>query len=563
MLDGGDDLVAGRYRLGALIGSGGSCDVRAATDLVLHRAVAIKLGRPGESDDLLGQSRLAARLDHPHVVHVLDAGTHGGLPYVVLDLVDGPTLAELLADGPLPLADVLAVAHGVLAGLAHAHALGVLHLDLSAGNVMVARGADGAPDPAAAVVLDFGAGQHRGVADGLLAVTPHYASPEVATGRAGDARSDVYSVGVLLFELATGRLPFSDGDARAVLSAHVHLHAAAPSSWEPSLPAAFDLLVARALAKDPAVRPAGADALLADVARLAGQVGPPTRRPTTGAGPRSGARRTTRPLAVVPPAGPALVIESTAAVGTPTATAVAPPAPPWAPARRTGAGWLAAVCLVLVVAVVAALSRTDDGSAAPPAPGATSVTPGVARTTRPPSAPPSPSRLPASTVPTVPADDIELPTLAGLTPDDARAALERVGLRLGGVHEVDGPTPGGTVVASSPAEGRLTAGSSVDLLVASGYTVVPEVAGLVARAATAALRESGLAATEVTVPDGIAGVAVRTTPQVGERLAIGYPVVLFVGSPPSFEVTPAPTSSLTPHETPSTVATPTPTGANP
>ncbi|WP_421742201.1 protein kinase domain-containing protein [Cellulomonas sp.] len=552
------DLVAGRYRLGALVGSGGTSDVRAATDLVLHRAVAVKLGRAGESDGLLEQARHGARLDHPHVVHVLDAGTYEERPFVVLDLVDGPTLAEVVASGALPLADVLTIAQGVLAGLAHAHARGVLHLDLSTANVVLPWADDGTPDPSAAVVLDLGAVRRADRTDGLVAVTPQYAAPEIASGRPGDERSDVYSAGVLLHELATGHPPFAGegADARAVLRAHVQQVPAPPSTRVPGLPSAFDRMVARALAKDPADRHADADALLDDVLRLAGSVttvseGVASRRSVGNAEPAAG--RTTRQLVPVAPAA-APIAETMAARGARAATAPAEHVGVMTPRGASGPVWIAALGAVLAVAVVVVMVSSALGAGDAPGPGAKPV---AALTT--PSASPSPATTspPSSRAPTV----VTLPTLLGLTLDAARAALDGVGLRLGAVREADGPSPGGVVVAVTPADGEVSLGSQIDLVLASGYTLVPEVAGLGAAAANATLRESGLAVTELPAVGGSVGIAMRTAPQVGERLSVGSAVVLLVGAAP--EVLPTPSPTPTPSGTDDPSATPSPPGVDP
>ncbi|WP_315099012.1 serine/threonine-protein kinase, partial [uncultured Cellulomonas sp.] len=245
-------LLGGRYALGGLVGSGGSADVFAAVDVRLGRDVAVKVLRapaaPGA--DPWAQLRAGARLDHPNVVHVLDAGSDAeGRAFLVLDLVVGRTLTELLARGPLEPRAALTVLDGVLAGLEHAHERGVLHLDLSPSNVVVPS--LGGPS---AVLLDVGATPGPDPADPRVTVSPHYAAPEVATGAGGDARSDVYSAGALLFHLVTGRPPFDDADPQRVLAAQVSQEPARPGTLVPGLPPEVDRMVARALAKDPARR---------------------------------------------------------------------------------------------------------------------------------------------------------------------------------------------------------------------------------------------------------------------------------------------------------------------
>ena len=294
-------LLGGRYALGGLLGSGGSADVFAALDVRLGRDVAVKVVRvpvaPGA--DPWAQLRAGARLDHPNVVHVLDAGADtGGRAFLVLDLVVGRTLTELLARGPLEPRDALTVLDGVLAGLQHAHDRGVLHLDLSPSNVMVPS--LGEPS---AVLLDVGATPAPDLADPRVTVSPHYAAPEVATGAGGDARSDVYSAGALLFHLVTGRPPFDHHDPQKVLAAQVSEVAPVPSAARPGLPTDIDRIVRRALAKDPDRRHSSAADLRADVRAALLLAGTPAAQPSQ---PRAnGLVRTTRellPVRLVEPA---------------------------------------------------------------------------------------------------------------------------------------------------------------------------------------------------------------------------------------------------------------------
>ncbi|MEZ0448774.1 serine/threonine-protein kinase, partial [Cellulomonas sp. ICMP 17802] len=273
-------LVAGRYRLGREIGSGRSAQVHRAVDERLGRAVALKLLRPGmPSGGLLG----AAALDHPHLVHVLDAGVDDGRAFVVLELVHGVTVDQLVECSPRP-AEALAVVAAVLAGLAHAHEQGVLHLDVSPANVLVPV-RRGRPDASGVVVLDVGGARVPGPADAVIAVSPPYTSPELATASGADARSDVYAAGALLFHLLTGREPFPRAQPRDVLLAHVHEPPPVPSALVPGLPAEVDAVVLRAMAKAPEDRFGSAaamrDAVLAAAELVRGaESGAPDRRPS-------------------------------------------------------------------------------------------------------------------------------------------------------------------------------------------------------------------------------------------------------------------------------------------
>ncbi len=260
--------VWGRYRLEEELGRGAYGVVWRATDLEIGREVALKALRgdsPSDEDRerFLREARLAARLDHPHIVRVFGAGTHEGRPYYAMALLPGRKL-----QGPLPPAEACRLAARVAEAVAHAHSRGVLHRDLKPSNILL----DG-PEP---VVTDFGAA--RGVDDprltrsGDLLGTPAYMAPELMRGdaKSAGAPADVWSLGVILHELLAGRLPF-DGASFAELSAQV-LHA------PPAELVGFDqdlaALVRRCLAKHPADRPTASDL----AARLARWMPGPRRR---------------------------------------------------------------------------------------------------------------------------------------------------------------------------------------------------------------------------------------------------------------------------------------------
>jgi serine/threonine protein kinase len=213
------DLVAGRYQLGALLGSGGMCEVRAARDLRLQRDVAVKTLRPDLAAHpevrrrFEGEGRAAARLCHPNVVSVYDVGEHDGVPYLVMERVAGPSLAEEMGKGPMEPERVRRLAADVLEALGAAHAAGIVHRDIKPANVLLT--ADGT-----AKVADFGIAQ--AVDDGTggdptdvgqLVGTAAYMAPERLAGHPAIPASDLYSVAVLLHEALTGRRPTPGGPA--------------------------------------------------------------------------------------------------------------------------------------------------------------------------------------------------------------------------------------------------------------------------------------------------------------------------------------------------------------
>jgi serine/threonine-protein kinase len=275
-------LVDGRYRLGPVLAHGGMSTVYRATDTRLDRPVAVKIMDPRLAADpafrtrFEREARSAARIDHPAVVDVHDQGTAAlddeAVAFLVMELVEGGTLRDVLADrGPLDVPTALAVLVPVLAGLAEAHRLGLVHRDVKPENVLVSRTGEVKVGDFGLVVAAARAGASHA---GMLLGTVAYLSPEqVATGSA-DARSDVYAVGVLAFELLTGTVPFTGDTAISVAFRHVHEDVPAPSTRVP-VPAELDDLVVRATRRDPEARPADAAAFLAALCRVAEQVGIP------------------------------------------------------------------------------------------------------------------------------------------------------------------------------------------------------------------------------------------------------------------------------------------------
>ncbi|MFJ1731699.1 protein kinase [Streptomyces sp. NPDC088254] len=262
-------LPSGRYRIEAKLGSGGMADVFRAYDTKLARMVALKTMRTGLSFDdgyparFRREAQAMAAISHPHVVAVHDMGDEP-VPYIVMELVDGRSLDDLLRAGrPLPVAQALHLASQVLAGLAVAHAHGLVHRDIKPGNVLLAT--DGT-----AKVADFGiarAVEGAGTAitrTGLLIGTPHFMSPEQVLGRSDiDGRSDLYSVGVMLFQMLAGRLPFEADSGYAI--GYLHLTAPPPTLASLGITAdpAVEAVLARALAKEPAHRYPDAESMRA------------------------------------------------------------------------------------------------------------------------------------------------------------------------------------------------------------------------------------------------------------------------------------------------------------
>ncbi|SDR69972.1 serine/threonine protein kinase [Nocardioides scoriae] len=267
-------VLDGRYRVGRTIARGGMAMVYEATDLRLDRPVAVKVMHEGLADDqefvrrFQREARSAARLSHPHAVAVFDTGDDDGTLFLVMELVDGRTLRDLIrSETPATPARALALVEPVLSALAAAHAAGIVHRDVKPENVLLAE--DGRVK-----VADFGLSrainaetQHTATG-GVLIGTVSYLAPELVVDGTADARTDVYAAGVVLFELLTGSKPHQADNPIQVAYKHVHEDIPAPSSRTPGIPAYVDALVARATARDAALRPADAQVLLQQVRRV-------------------------------------------------------------------------------------------------------------------------------------------------------------------------------------------------------------------------------------------------------------------------------------------------------
>ena len=257
-------LLAGRYQIGELLGRGGMADVHVGMDARLGRRVAIKLLKPSLANDPAFRTRFrqeaqaAARMAHPTIVRVFDAGEETvrdpsgheiQVPFIVMEYVDGRLLKDIVAEGPLDPAEAGRIVDGILVALEYSHRAGVVHRDIKPGNVMVTSAGQ-------VKVMDFGIA--RAISDSSATIaqtsailgTAQYFSPEQARGEAVDARTDLYSTGVVLYELLTGRPPFQGETAVATAYQHVSEAPTAPNAINPRVSPALNAVVLRSLAKD-------------------------------------------------------------------------------------------------------------------------------------------------------------------------------------------------------------------------------------------------------------------------------------------------------------------------
>jgi tetratricopeptide (TPR) repeat protein len=249
-------ILRDRYRLDSEIGRGGMGIVYRATDLELKREVAVKLlpettAAPDARDRLIREARAAAALNHPHIVAVHDVGETEGMPFFVMELVQGPSLSRARPSG---VSRVVDIALQICGALEHAHANNIVHRDLKPDNVLLVTSSQSAPVKLADLGLALPGHAARISQAGIIVGTASYMSPEQALGHTVDGRADLYALGVLLYELTTGRLPFTGDDPLTIVSQHVHAPVVPPRALRPDLPRALERVIMRLLAKDPAER---------------------------------------------------------------------------------------------------------------------------------------------------------------------------------------------------------------------------------------------------------------------------------------------------------------------
>jgi serine/threonine-protein kinase len=349
-VDDAPTTLADRYQLTRIVGRGGMGEVWAAWDLRLERDVAVKrlsphlAAEPGVRERFDVEARAAAGLNHPNVVAVLDSGEHEGIPFLVMELLPGRTLADELVDEPLDPARVRRVGAEVLAALAASHGAGILHRDVKPGNVLL--GADGAVK-----VADFGIAKSTEALDltttGTIVGTAAYLAPERLAGQRATVQADLYAVGVLLYEALSGQKPYAADTPMGLLRAVEAQNPVPLAEARPGLDRSLVATVARAMDPDPARRFATAADMAAALRGL----------PVPAAG-----------TAAADPAVAATSVLSSTRVLTPPAAVAAGRAGhrAAAPTRRpVGPTAVAAILLVVAMVVIVALATSGGGPSSP------------------------------------------------------------------------------------------------------------------------------------------------------------------------------------------------------
>ncbi len=534
-------VLSGRYRVDESIGRGGMASVYRGLDLTLGREVAIKildseLARDGGFRTRFRlEAQAASRMSHPTIVRVFDAGedtqtaadgSSEPVPYIVMELVHGRLLKDVIAEGPVGTERAVGYVDGILEALEYSHRAGVVHRDIKPGNVMVT------PDDNVKV-MDFGIA--RAVSDSSSTVaetttilgTASYFSPEQAKGEPVDSRADLYSTGVVLYELLTGRAPFRGESPVAVAYQHVSETPVPPSELDESIPRALDVVVLRALAKDPFQRYQDAAGFRAALTHaLTGKA--PTRRQLGtltselyGPNPREAAET-------------ARALRQLSSDTTMRRTQSSPPvAWVWA-----GVAVLA-VLLISVLFWVLTIPRGGVPSTSPTVPDVTGMTferasaelvarnlipvrreeassdiaQGIVIRTDPGQGTSTSPQQRVSVYVSIGQELATVPTLVGLSQDAATSALTQVGLTLGTVTKRNDPSlSAGTVISATPEQDQdAPVGSSVDLVVATGRVVINDVTGYTVEAAT---RELEGAAVQLTVETQEDSSCAASTPPV-------------------------------------------------
>ena len=402
--------LAGRYVLESPIGRGGMGEVWRATDTVLGREVAVKTIDLRNLHDESGaarferEARATAGLSHPGVVTVHDSGVEDDTAYIVMELLPGPTLADRISDGPVPVDEVVEVGRQVASALDAAHGRGLVHRDIKPANIAYA--ADGRVR-----VLDFGiaqladsAGSQALTATHTVMGTAEYLSPEQALGGRVDGRADLYALGCVLYALLAGRAPFRGSSPVATMMMHANDPVPDVRDLRPDTPAWLADVVHGLLAKDPDDRPAGAATVAAALTARESPGGA-----TTTVLPAAGAA-TTRRLDAVPPPVPL------------------PVPPPREPERRNGNAltWLLAAVALAALALLAwtVLRGEGDQTATTPTPTPTTSTP--AETTEAPPTTQAPTPTPTEEPTPTPSPDLAEPVAGALSAfSDEVGALQR------------------------------------------------------------------------------------------------------------------------------------------
>ncbi|HEY3903449.1 MAG TPA: Stk1 family PASTA domain-containing Ser/Thr kinase [Streptosporangiaceae bacterium] len=505
-------LLGGRYELDGVVGRGGMAEVYRARDLRLDRIVAVKTLREDLARDQTFQARFrreaqsAASLNHPSIVAVYDTGEDttptSHVPFIVMEYVDGRTIRDLLRDDRRLLPErALEITDGVLRALDYSHRNGIVHRDIKPGNVMLNRQGE-------IKVMDFGIARALSDAQATMTQTAQvigtaqYLSPEQARGERVDSRSDLYSVGCLLYELLTGRPPFTGDSPVAIAYQHVRENPIPPSRVDPELPAWADPIVLRAMAKDAGERYQTAAEMRSDIQRaMSGYPVGAQMRPTgTYVGPGGPGTRRMDPLG-------ATQLQGTGVTGGIPPYEYGPPdsggQDQYPPGRRKRPiwPWIAAVVALVVIGAVVLAYEAINGHG---------------------------SHVTSQSKP--------VPPVTGLKLGAAEKKLSNAGFKPVGVPKVTTTGKPNLVTGTDPAAGKsISKGSTVKVFYNArpGAKAIPDVHGMSVAEAESTLRSDGFTVvTQSSHPIASLTIAqgdvISSIPAAGTRAPLSTQIVLRV-----------------------------------
>jgi beta-lactam-binding protein with PASTA domain/predicted Ser/Thr protein kinase len=479
-------VLADRYEVEQLLGQGGMARVFRGTDRVLNRSVAVKVLSPQfASDDQFvarfrREAQAAAALNHPNIVSVYDTGDQGDVHYIVMEYMEGRTLRDVIRqEGPILPERASEIGQAVARALSSAHEAGLVHRDIKPGNIMLTRDGE-------VKVMDFGIAR-TSTGDTLTQTaavlgTASYLSPEQAQGTTVDARSDIYSLGCVLYEMLTGRAPFTGDSPVAIAYKHVREDAVPPGRLNPDVPSSLDAVVMKAMAKNPDNRYQTADELRQDLERASAGL------PTV--------------------ATPLLLADPTEVVTHhPEGTAVMTGVPPDQEPERKRRWWIAVLVILLLAALgVAAYFLVQ--ALLPPEP-----------------------------------TGVQVPDVVGETEDDATQTLEDAGFEVEVEREFSEDVRRNEVFEQDPEAGqRLERGETVTITVSRGerQVEVPDLEGQTVGEAQGALADANLELGSVTneASEAEEGTIIDQDPGPGEQAQPGSAVNVTISSGPETVVVP-------------------------
>ncbi len=499
-------LIAGRYRIGSLVGRGGMAEVYEGYDTRLGRTVAIKLLKSDLANDpsfeakFRGEAQASAKMAHPSIVRIYDAGeeettdSNGNLvktPFIIMELVKGKLLRELIHEGGLDISRATKFVIGILNALEVSHRSGVIHRDIKPANVMITEND-------AVKVMDFGIA--RAVSDnsatqastGGIVGTAQYFSPEQARGEAVDARTDLYSAGVILYELLAGRPPFTGESAVSIAYQHVSEQAPPPSDFNPQVTPELNAVAMRAMSKDRDERFQSAEEFRENL--MAALAGTPITQPQP------------KPVSQMKP----VEVDATELLSSPDSlpTALlegfetAPSQTITTSTNKVGVGVLWGLGTGVAVILIGLVFWLFN--------------------------------LGSSPTPTPTSNGVLVANVGGSLYDDALEALNAQDLVVLRVYEKSDTVPEGVVIRQEPEAGTLVLPKTpITLYVSSGATevTVPNVIGISESAAVALIEQNGLTVGSITVagsPTVPAGVVIASDPVANSKLPQGSLVNLIL-----------------------------------